>query len=165
MKIKFKGMILADVLKDKEYKDKVLNVYNQLTQPSAEYLENGFRFTDEYISEIRTSLILSPFEYIAFFVSEKGKKRLDERTDESKEAVKSFLKNKDLFYYFQQMNVEILGFLAYAANQDNQDEDVEYCAIKVLNMYYDWVKMCMDNDRDGIVKMVDEHHEWLISLN
>jgi hypothetical protein len=166
IKIKFKGAILSDINKipDSENKNDILLKIKEMHQPSDNYGENGYRFPDEWIEQIGGIIIQMPLECIADYILLTDKKGIDNKNEKIINGLKTFIKNSDLFYYFQKMKPDILGALAYGILNVNDDEAV-YCATKVLNMYFDWYMYASDNNREGIRKMVDEHKKWLLSLN
>ena len=168
--IRFNGITLSEVngYPDSEEKRNLLLKIDALPkefQPSESYGDNGYRLSDEMMNSLGGNVILLPLEYISNYVGLEFKQMLDSGDEEAIDTVKGFLKNTDLFYYFQQMKPYILGLLAYSVVSKPDNKELVYCALKVLNMYHDWYFLCMGNDREGISKMVEEHKKWQSSLN
>ena len=163
--IQYGFMTIRDCPVGKE-KDELLLKLKDFHNPSDNYLENGYRFTDEQLEFARQTgnAVMLPLDCMADFIPLHLKEKVDADDDLIKRDIVGLIKSRDLFYLFQQMKTVYTGLCAYAA-LNSKDEDVVDSALRFLQLYHKWYIFALGNDGDEIDEMIDAHEKWLKSLN
>lgn len=157
---KYPTLVFLDYLPDSDKKSNLVISTFKLSNPSKEYLPNGYRFTDDRLEKMKGNIVLLPIDFMADYISLELKNLIDNNDFELKNQITEFIKSPDLFYLFQQMKSVYLGLCAYASLHI-LDENVVDSALTFIKMYQDWYICALSNDRDGISNMVQKYKRSL----
>jgi hypothetical protein len=157
---KYPTLVFLDYLPDSDKKSNLVIDLYKVSNPSKEYLPNGFRFTDERLNEIKGAVVFFPIDFMVDYISLELKNLIDKKDTELQSQIKSLIKSPDLFYVFQQMKPVYLGLCSYAS-LNILDDDVIDASLTFIKMYQDWYICALLNDREGISDMVDKYKRRL----
>ena len=154
--MKYKGLLsLVDIPEGLE-KEVLIMKMRLVHKPSKKYLKNGYRFMTSHMKQIGGGIIMLPIECIADYVPLDIKDLIDGNDADTKRQIQDLIKSEDLFYLFQHMQADTLGIYAYATI-NYKDKKASNAALDVLLLYNKYFHVRLQNDRDGLKKLVQSH--------
>jgi hypothetical protein len=133
-------------------------------QPSFEYLENGMKYENDFLNEIGGHIIMMPIDWMSEFVSKEHREKFDNQDKEIMSSFLQMLKSSDLYYIFMYMKPQLLGLASYMVI-NSEDEFVFNSALEFLELYQKYYIACLGNDKQELSRQVEEHENWIKSLN
>lgn len=162
----FSSISQIDKWENSNKKNKLKNMIKKAKlyhNPTPEYGDNGYRFTDYSIEKVGCSIIVYPIEWMADFIGIEMKNTFDNNY-EKLPNLSNILKSPELYYSFVYMTPHLIGFFAYTILNTNNEEDFN-TALCILDLYRDFYLALMMNDKLEIELMVEKHKKWIESLN
>ena len=148
-------------------KEQVLEKFNiakKVHNPKDEYGKNGSRFDDDFLESIGDAIVMYPLEWMSDFISEEHKNKVDNNDKEILSAFSTMIKSPDLYTIFSFRKPHLIGLAAYIV-LNVKDEYIFNSALEFLDLSRNYFVTCLSNDRDGLHNQVEEHKEWLKTLN
>src|SRR3990167_4499228 len=158
-KILFSGFVLVSGVEkfiDGEEKSKVIEKIKDARKhhnPSADYGENGFRFSDETLEQMGRNIILLPLEWMADYISLEHKTLVDGNSEELLSSFSSMIKSQDLYYVFMYMKLQLLAGASYVI-LNAKDECVFNSALEFLDLYREYYLALMTNNKEELSKQI-----------